>query len=84
MTASPSPADMLTAGIAHAGITFGALWAGYFALGGMASPSQLRQIIAGIHHPSHRDYDLIAQTINEAFVDQGGDHPVPYAEDIGL
>lgn len=82
--ASPSPGAVLRAGIAHAEITFDVLWAGYFALGGMASPDQLRQIIDGNRVPSHLDYDLIAQAINETFLDQGGDHPVPYAEDIGL
>jgi hypothetical protein len=65
-------------------MTLGDLWAAYFALGGMAGPGQLGQIIDGTVAPSHHDYDLIAQAINEAFLDQGSDHPVPYAEDIGL
>jgi hypothetical protein len=81
---SASPGATLRAAIAHAEITFPTLWVGYFALGGMANPDELRLIIDGIDVPSHYDYDLIAQTINETFMDQGGDHPVPYAEDIGL
>lgn len=84
MSVSPSPGATLRAGIAHAEISFPALWAGYFALGGMANPDQLREMIHGTDMPSHRDYDLIAQAINESFLDQGGDHPVPYAEDIGF
>jgi hypothetical protein len=81
---APSPDATLRAAIAHAEMSFPALWAGYFALGGMANPDELRLIIDGTDVPSHYDYDLIAQTINEAFLDQGGDHPVPYADDIGL
>jgi hypothetical protein len=70
--------------VALAGLTFPVLWARYFALGGMSTPDLLQQILDGSQSPSRYDYDLIAQAINEAFLDQGNHHPVPYAEDIGL
>lgn len=84
MTSHPAPGATLSAGLTHAAMTLRDLWLRYFALGGMAGPDHLRQIIDGTVTPSHRDYDLMAQAINEQFIDLGRDHPVPYADDIGL
>lgn len=55
--------------------------ADYFALGGAAPPGQLRGYPAGDGGPMA--YDVVAQAINERFVDLGGDHPLPYSEELG-
>jgi hypothetical protein len=53
-------------------------------IGGHLTPIALQSILDGSAAPDHGDYDVIAQAINDAFVEQGLDHPVPYAEDIGM
>jgi len=57
------------------------LWLAYFALGGIALPAVLRSYLGGDGAHSI-DYDVLAQAINERFIDQGGNHPVPYSDDL--
>lgn len=54
------------------------LWWAYFALGGTATPLDLEAILAGTETASRIDHDLLAQALNERFVDYGQNHPVPY------
>jgi hypothetical protein len=58
------------------------LWLRYFGLGGMSSGTDLEAFLYGILQPSTHDHDVIAQALNERFVEIGGDHPVPYLEDM--
>jgi hypothetical protein len=53
-------------------------------LGGRLTPGLLESILGGRAIPGSADYDVIAQALNDSFVDRGQDHPVPYADDIGL
>jgi hypothetical protein len=62
-------------------LSHGELWLRYFALGGMSSSLQLEAIVVGALLPSTHDNDLVAQALNERFVELGGNHPVPYWED---
>ena len=55
------------------------LWWAYFALGGNATPTEVRAILTGDSRPGRLDHDMLAQAINDRFVDMGGDHPVAYA-----
>lgn len=64
-----------------AGLTHGELWLRYFELGGMSTAFQLEAFLFGALRPSARDHDVIAHALNERFVELGGNHPVPYAED---
>ena len=64
-------------------MSFDELWLAYFALGGTALPHALRSYLGGTATPSI-DYDVLAQAINEGFVERGGNHPVPYSEDLRL
>jgi hypothetical protein len=57
------------------------LWFRYFELGGMSSAFEVEAILYGALEPSPHDLDLIAHALNERFVELGGNHPVPYAED---
>jgi len=63
-------------------MSFDELWLAYFALGGMATPAGLRGYLDGSETRAI-DYDVLAQAINERFVERGGNHPVPYREDLG-
>ncbi len=78
---SASGPEILEAARVQAGMSFDELWVAYFALGGTASPDIVRSYLAGSETQS-MDYDVLAQAINEKFVDEGGNHPVPYREDL--
>jgi hypothetical protein len=80
MTASPGA--VLEAARVQAGMEPAEVWLAYFALGGMESPEIVRAILAGSFAPSRADYDLLAQALNERFIDRGNDHPVPYRDEI--
>ena len=60
------------------------VWFAYFALGGMESPQVVGSILEGSVVPSDADYDLLAQALNERFMDRGSNHPVPYRDEIAL
>jgi hypothetical protein len=75
------PHTVLDAARQHAGMSFQDLWIAYFALGGTARPDEVRAYLGGGPVAS-MDYDILAQAINERFIDLGGNHPVPYREDL--
>ncbi len=64
-----------------AGLSHGELWMRYFALGGMSTALELEAFLYGALEPSSHDHDVIAHALNERFVELGGNHPVPYADD---
>jgi hypothetical protein len=73
--------DVLDAFRRGAELSHGELWLRYFELGGMSTGQELEAYLYGALRPSRHDYDVIAQALNERFVEMGGNHPVPYAED---
>lgn len=79
MTAAPHA--VLEAARAQAGMSFVDLWIAYFALGGAAEPGAVRTYLAGRGSDS-MDYDVLAQAINERFLDQGESYPVPYRDQL--
>jgi hypothetical protein len=78
---STPPHVVLEAARAQAGMSFNELWIAYFALGGSAQPGEVRAYLGGGGTRS-MDYDVLAQAINERFLDQGGNHPVPYRDEL--
>jgi hypothetical protein len=62
-------------------MSFHELWIAYFALGGAARPDEVRAYLGGGAVAS-MDYDVLAQAINERFLDHGSNHPVPYREEL--
>jgi hypothetical protein len=73
--------QVLEAARDQADMTFDELWLAYYALGGVMIPDVLRAFLSG--GPTlWIDYDVLAQAINEKFVELGGNHPVPYREDL--
>ncbi len=73
--------EILEAARVQAGMTHDELWVAYFALGGAAEPGLVRAYLAG-SPMGPMDYDVLAQAINEKFVDGGGNHPVPYSDEL--
>lgn len=62
-------------------LSHGELWLRYFELGGMSTAFEVEAFLYGALCPSTHDRDLIAHALNERFVELGGNHPVPYADD---
>lgn len=60
------------------GLSWTDLWNRYTALGGSTTPDELRRHVEDDGCPNQHEHNVIAQAINEAFTDQGRDHPVAY------
>jgi hypothetical protein len=73
--------DVLNRARRAAGLSHGELWVRYFEMGGMSTPVELEAFLYGALKPSVHDHDIIAHSLNERFVELGGNHPVPYLED---
>ena len=73
--------DVLDRSRQAAGLSHSELWMRYFALGGMSTALELEAFLYGALEPSSHDHDVIAHALNERFVELGGNHPVPYADD---
>lgn len=54
------------------------LWNRYLALGGTRDLSQLREHVHNSNCPDQHEHNIIAQALNDAFLDEGHDHPVAY------
>jgi hypothetical protein len=65
-----------------AGLTVSELWLRYFSLGGIASPVEVEAYLHDALTPTRHEYDVLAHAINERYVELGGDHPVPYADEV--
>lgn len=65
----------------RAGLTVGALWARYFALGGMSTPIELEAVLFGALVPATHDRDLIVLALNERFAELDLGHPLPYSDE---
>ena len=74
----PTPSDRLTEAWRRLGITVDRFWIEYFRLGGDCQPTSIAALVNGEWEPSRREYNLLAQALNEIHVDRGGNHPVPY------
>ena len=74
-----SDARLLEPARVLAGLTLRQLWLGYFSIGGDASEGEIEAYLSGALDPTDREYDYLAQAINDRFTELGQDHPVPYA-----
>jgi hypothetical protein len=80
----PAVHQLLDSARVRTGLSVEELWTECVALGANASFDELEAILNGTRSPSVREYDLIAHSLNERFVELGLNHPLPYAEDVGL
>jgi len=79
----PNAGFSLSDGWDLSGLTLAELWLGYLALGGTASKARVARYARGLLRPDSYQHNMIAQAINEHFIDRGEDHPVGY-QDIPL
>jgi len=78
----PNPlSDVLDQARRDAMLSVGALWLRYFELGGMGTALELEAYLFGALEPGPHEYDVLAHTLNERFVELGGNHPIPYSDD---
>lgn len=70
----------LEAGRLRLGLTLYQLWLAYFAVGGNGTPGEVRAWLADAPVAPAHDHDLLAQALNDGFLEIGLDHPVRYSE----
>jgi hypothetical protein len=75
---SDDPGLSLQDGLARSGMRFDELWLGQLALGGEASRLEVEAYVLGLLAADPYQHDLLAQALNECFLDRGEDHPVGY------
>jgi hypothetical protein len=66
-------------GLRLSGMTYAQLWIRYFELGGTGTLDQMREHLEREECPDRHEHNIIAQALNDSFVDQGQDHPVAYS-----
>lgn len=65
-------------GLSLSGLSFEELWLRQVALGGDADRLEVEAYVLGLLVPQAHQHDVLAQAINESFLERGGDHPVGY------
>lgn len=73
-------ASILRAAQEHLGVGLYDVWFGYIAVGGDASLRQVQWWLMGAAEPDDHDHDLLAQALNDRYVERGLNHPVAYAD----
>ena len=73
----------LEAARAALGLSLADLWLAYFTIGGTKTPKELASYLAdgdavGTAATTEADHDAVVHALNEAYAEQGGDHPLPY------
>lgn len=68
----------LEQGVEQAGLSFHEVWLRQLGVGGTASELEVEAYVLGLLSPDSYQHDLIAQAINERFLEVGSDHPVGY------
>jgi hypothetical protein len=68
----------LADGLRQLGLSETELWNRYLALGGNNTLDQLREHVHSSNCPDPHDHNVIAQALNDAYLDRGHDHPVAY------
>ncbi len=69
-------------GLVLSGLSYDEIWRTQATFGGTASPLEVEAYVLGLLRPSAHQHDLLAQAINEHFLDRGEDHPVAYSDRI--
>ena len=63
------------------GLSVHDLWWRCLGLGGLLKEADLGDSLLGVQAIAPAEYDVVAQALNEAFMDRGGNHPVSYADE---
>jgi hypothetical protein len=67
-------------GLDRSGMDYEQVWLAQVGLGGTTGPVEIEAYILGLLRPDAYRHNLIAQAINEHFLDGGGNHPVAYID----
>lgn len=62
------------------GLSLNQLWMSYFTIGGKADRLEFDAFFHGVMRPDPFQYDMLAQAVNEQFMDRGDKERVPYAD----
>lgn len=81
MTADPPVG--LADGMRLADVTYPELSTRCFALGGSGTTGDLRRHVESDFCPDDHEHNLIAQALNEIYLQRGRDHPVAYRHLFG-
>ncbi len=76
----PGAGFSLSDGWDLSGLTLAELWLRYLAVGGTASRARVEAYARGLLCPDSHQHNMIAQAINEAFIELGEEHPVSYQD----
>ena len=71
----------LQQGLEQSGMTYDELWIRQLELGGSAGRLEIEAYMMGLLGIDTYQHDLLAQALNECFLERGGDHPVRYADE---
>jgi hypothetical protein len=77
-TSGASPDLSLEDGLDLSGMSFNELWLRQVSVGGAAGSLETEAYLLGLLVPDPHQYDILAQALNEHFVELGQDHPVGY------
>ncbi|HWW54323.1 MAG TPA: hypothetical protein VNY84_11170 [Acidimicrobiales bacterium] len=72
----------LNAACATLGVSSEALWVGYISVGGGATFTQIERWLATTDPVPDREHDMMAQALNDWFIDTHSVHRVPYADGL--
>ncbi len=74
--------EALRTGLAMSGLDLDALWLRCIALAAIPDTTWLTGILDGSHPRTAREHDVIAQALNDIFVDAQQDRPVRYTAQL--
>jgi hypothetical protein len=68
----------LAEGLALSGLSFNELWLRQVSVGGIAGALEVEAYVLGVLHADRHSHDVIAQALNEHFLDVGQGYPINY------
>lgn len=75
--AGPAPLS-LAEGLALSGLSAAELWRRCHGIGGVGDLAEVREHLGAHTCPDDAEHNVIAQALNDVFVERGMDHPVAY------
>jgi hypothetical protein len=75
---TPERGLSLLDGMTRSGMRFDELWLRQLGLGGDAGLLEVEAYVLGVLEVDRYQHDLLAQAINECFLERGENHPVAY------
>lgn len=76
------PGLTLQEGMSRSGMSFTELWLRQLGIGGEAGRLEVEAYVLGLLVVDPHQHDVLAQALNEHFIEQDRDHPVGYWSEI--